>query len=132
MPPDAPSVLGHALTFRVMRLAKPTFCADQQLLFSAEDLGLSPDEAALPELAEPALEKLLSPTDGKPRAALGGALLLPQSFGSIHLGETFGAGRTREARALPRKLTRRSLRASVLRVMRQLLDPPRVGGVGEG
>ncbi|XP_042478742.1 trafficking protein particle complex subunit 13 isoform X2 [Macadamia integrifolia] len=97
----------HSLTFRVMRLCRPSFQVDSPLrvdpldLFTGEDFFDDPVAASqLPRLCpqsgsgktgEPDLTyrnrfELHSPTDAM---GLSGLLILPQAFGAIYLGETF-------------------------------------------
>ncbi|KAJ6834314.1 trafficking protein particle complex subunit 13 [Iris pallida] len=103
----------HSLAFRVMRLCRPSFHADDSLLrlhpadlLAGEDLlddpSLSPslllDPFDQPPPSSPSSSddsadfsfrdrfRLQSPTDA---LALSGLLILPQSFGAIYLGETF-------------------------------------------
>ncbi|KAH7664388.1 Trafficking protein particle complex subunit 13 protein [Dioscorea alata] len=90
----------HSLAFRVMRLCRPSFQAEDALLrlhpadlLAGEDLL---DVSSLPpSLLEPRggadfsfreRFQLDNPTDAM---ALSGLLVLPQSFGAIYLGETF-------------------------------------------
>ncbi|KAE8708883.1 putative LRR receptor-like serine/threonine-protein kinase [Hibiscus syriacus] len=97
----------HSLAFRVMRLCKPSFPVDPPFridladLFVGEDIFDDPLAAAnLPPLLSTQLSKSMDSSDltygsrfilQHPSDAMGfsGLLLLPQSFGTIYLGETF-------------------------------------------
>lgn len=88
----------HALAFRVMRLSKPAVAvhpcpmkldlAADMVVDNATDLATSPSDAAQLHDAEQhpfaARVQLSRPSDGM---GCQGVLELPQSFGSIHLGE---------------------------------------------
>ena len=85
--------LDHALSFRVLRLAKPSLVADAELKFNLyEDLSSVPDRGA--SGSQPLAKARQHPYAdrvwlGNPVDAcdISPQLLLPQSFGVIHLGE---------------------------------------------
>lgn len=70
-----------------MRLCRPTLAAEQPLRFSADELGHA---CAAPEAnAQSACDDWSHRFVAERHGVLDGSLLLPQSFGTIHLGECF-------------------------------------------
>ncbi|EEF43247.1 probable trafficking protein particle complex subunit 13 homolog isoform X2 [Ricinus communis] len=97
----------HSLAFRVMRLCRPSFHVDAQLLVDPSDLIVGEDifddpvaASRLPPLIDSHITKLTDTSDLSYRTrflhqhpsdsfGLTGLLVLPQAFGAIYLGETF-------------------------------------------
>ncbi|XP_010272687.1 PREDICTED: trafficking protein particle complex subunit 13-like [Nelumbo nucifera] len=100
----------HSLTFRVMRLCRPSFQVDDPLRFDSLDLLTGEDifddpatvsQAQLPRLFHRCNTNTTKPGEvdtyrnryvlQNPTDAMGlpGFLVLPQAFGAIYLGETF-------------------------------------------
>ncbi|WOL06042.1 trafficking protein particle complex subunit 13 [Canna indica] len=102
----------HSLAFRVMRLCRPSFHAEDAVLRLLDPLDLLAAEDLLDDPALPAesVHRLSDPATPDAAAAgdftfrdrfqirnpvdamsLSGLLVLPQSFGNIYLGETFSS-----------------------------------------
>lgn len=83
----------NALQFRVMRLPRPTLELETPLRFAPEDLfGACEAEASLPnQTSGGSFEHRLDLFNAADASGLTGALVLPQSFGVVHLGETFAS-----------------------------------------
>ncbi|KAG6474888.1 hypothetical protein ZIOFF_064104 [Zingiber officinale] len=102
----------HSLAFRVMRLCRPSFQAEEAVLrlldpldlLAAEDIlvdpSLPPDD--LLRISDPSTPDAVANSDFTFRdrfqirnpvdaMALSGLLIVPQSFGNIYLGETFSS-----------------------------------------
>ena len=83
---------GNALQFRVMRLPRPTLELETPLRFAPEDLlGSCVPFDSLPRQTSGAFERRLDLSAAEDASGLTGALVLPQSFGVVHLGETFAS-----------------------------------------
>ena len=82
-----------ALQFRVMRLPRPTLEIESSLLkFAPEDLlGACVPVDALPRPSSEAFERRLDVFAAEDASGVSGTLVLPQSFGVVHLGETFAS-----------------------------------------
>ena len=81
-----------ALQFRVMRLPRPTLEMESPLRFAPEDLlGTCVPVDSLPRPSSEAFERRLDLFAAEGASGLSGALVLPQSFGVVHLGETFAS-----------------------------------------
>lgn len=76
------SQIEHPLALKVMRLTRPT-------LATPIVITNDPDRDMLKDTLEKDLEQDPNALQGLPALAMGQALVLPQSFGSIYLGETF-------------------------------------------
>lgn len=92
----------HSLTFRVMRLCKPSFQVDLSLRVDPLDLMVGEDFWDDPQSAhqlasvvskdharEEGYWRRFELEDPSDAMGLSGLLVLPQTFGSIYLGETF-------------------------------------------
>ena len=81
-----------ALQFRVMRLPRPTLEMESPLRFAPEDLlGTCVPVDSLPRPSSEAFERRLDLFAAEDASGLSGTLVLPQSFGVVHLGETFAS-----------------------------------------
>ena len=81
-----------ALQFRVMRLPRPTLEMESPLRFAPEDLlGTCVPVDSLPRPSSEAFERRLDLFAAEGASGLSGTLVLPQSFGVVHLGETFAS-----------------------------------------
>jgi hypothetical protein len=80
------------LQFRVMRLPRPTLELETPLRFAPEDLlGACVPAESLPRPTSEAFERRLDLFAAEDASGLSGMLVLPQSFGVVHLGETFAS-----------------------------------------
>ncbi|EFJ37353.1 hypothetical protein SELMODRAFT_76214 [Selaginella moellendorffii] len=87
---------GHSLAFRVMRLCRPSCQVDHPLLVDPSDVCNGEDSVNFKELLpglvngnDPGFWKRFELQEPMDAMGLSGQLVLPQTFGSIYLGETF-------------------------------------------
>ena len=81
-----------ALQFRVMRLPRPMLEIESPLRFAPEDLlGTCVPADSLPRPSSDAFERRLDMFAAEDASGVSGMLVLPQSFGVVHLGETFAS-----------------------------------------
>ena len=75
-----------------MRLPRPTLEMESPLRFAPEDLlGTCVPVDSLPRPSSEAFERRLDLFAAEDASGLSGTLVLPQSFGVVHLGETFAS-----------------------------------------
>eukprot|EP00242_Pyramimonas_sp_CCMP2087_P011471 CAMPEP_0198224826 /NCGR_PEP_ID=MMETSP1445-20131203/98447_1 /TAXON_ID=36898 /ORGANISM="Pyramimonas sp., Strain CCMP2087" /LENGTH=170 /DNA_ID=CAMNT_0043904127 /DNA_START=250 /DNA_END=759 /DNA_ORIENTATION=+ len=79
----------HSLAFRVMRLCRPSIQIENPLKFFPEDLDPAHQEGDADDLADVPFKNRTNMTDTTEAFGIGGMMVLPQSFGTIYLGESF-------------------------------------------